>query len=196
MASDAARPAHLTERQQKYFAAIRASMKAETGRTFSEWVRIAKSCPETKHRARLDWFKTRHRLLTNRASVVLAEAFKSESPGWDDQDALVAALWKDPGARALYEKIDAAAIKQTGAIRTARKGYTAWARAFQFAAARPVRGGVRLGLAIDPETDKRFAPAKKAEGWSERLKASTVVSAPKDVDARLVALMTTAAENS
>ena len=191
-----AESANLTERQRKYFDSIKASMKAETGRTLAEWVKVAKSCPETRHRARLDWFKTKHGLLQNRASVVLAEAFKSEGAGWDDPDALIAVLWKDEAARAIYEKIDAAAMKLKGAMRTARKGYTAWSREFQFAAARPAKGGVRIGLAVDPKADKRLEPAKKSEGWSERLRAATVLAAPQDVDAGLARILKAAAENS
>lgn len=188
--------ANLTDRQRKYFESIKASMKAETGKTLADWVKIAKTCPETKHRGRLLWMKEKHGLLQNRASVILAAAFKSEEPGWGDPEALIAALWKDDAARAIYEKIDAAAMKSKGAIRTARKGYTAWSREFQFAAAKPVKGGVRLGLAVDSKVAKRFEPAKKAEGWSERLKASTVLAAAKDVDAGLVDLLKQAIRKS
>ncbi len=67
--------ANLTARQQKWFASVRASLEKETGRSLAEWVKIAQSCPETGHRARLKWFKDHHGLLHNRASHVLSEAF-------------------------------------------------------------------------------------------------------------------------
>lgn len=188
--------ANLSARQQQYFASIRDSMKRETGKTFEEWVKIAKKCPETKHRARLAWFKEKHGVLQNRASVIFDEAFKGEGPGWGDADALVAALWKDDAARAVYERIDAAAMKLDGAIRTARKGYTAYAREFQFAAARPYKGAVRIGLAVPPSTDKRLEASKPAEGWSERLKSSAMLEKPGDVDAGMKKLLKQAFEAS
>ena len=59
---------------------------------------------------------------------------------WRHPDALIDALWTDPGSRAIFEAVDALATTLPGAMRTARKGYTAWARTFQFAAARPAQG--------------------------------------------------------
>lgn len=189
----------LTERQQKWFATIRDGMKRETGRSLEEWVKVAKTCPETKHRARLAWFKEEHGLLMNRASIVLDAAFK-DAPGgglgWDKPDALIAALWTEPALKAIYEKIAAAALKLDGVTLGARKGYTAFSRAFQFAAARPVKGAVRIGLAIDPDTDERLQPAKSKEGWSERLKSSATLSKPGEMDPGLKRLIKAAWENS
>jgi len=188
--------ANLSARQQQYFASIRESMKRETGKTLEEWVKIAKKCPETKHRARLAWFKEKHGVLQNRASVIFGEAFKGEEPSWNDAGALVAALWKDEAARKVYERIDAAAMKLDGAVRTARKGYTAYAREFQFVAARPYKGAVRLGLAVPPSADRRLETAKPAEGWSERLKSSAMLEKPGDVDAGVKKLLKQAFEAS
>ena len=69
----------LTEQQKKWFASVRDSLERETGKSLTEWVAIAKTCPETKHRARLAWFKEHHGLLQNRASYVLGEAFPPEA---------------------------------------------------------------------------------------------------------------------
>ena len=161
--------ANLTERQRKWFDSVRQGLERETGRTISEWVAIARSCPETGHRARLRWFKETHGLLQNRASYVISEAFESQTP-WSEPHALVDSLWADPGARAIYQAVDTAALSLDGAIRTARKGYTAWARKVQFAAAKPVKGGVCLGLATPLASDARLEP-RGSQSWSERLGA-------------------------
>ena len=50
-------PANVTERQAKWFESVRASLETSTGKTLEEWVAIARTCPETGHRARLKWFK-------------------------------------------------------------------------------------------------------------------------------------------
>jgi hypothetical protein len=160
-----------------------------------EWVEIARECPEPGHRARLKWLKDAHGLLQNRASLVLDAAFPSQM-GWDDPQSLIGALWADPKCRETYEAIDAAAMAMMDTIRTARKGYTAWSRKVQFAAARPVKGGkVYLGLAVPPESAATL-DAPKSESWSERLTARTCLTAPAEVDATIRDLLEIAWENA
>src|SRR5579872_3284482 len=101
-------PRGLTERQQKWFASVRASLEQETGRTLEQWAEIARTCPETKHRARLQWLKAEHGLGQNRASVVLDAAFATDA-GWSEPDALRAALWTDPASRRVFETLEMAA---------------------------------------------------------------------------------------
>ena len=70
-----------------------------------------------------------------------------------------------------------------------RKTYTTWSRSFAFACARPVKGGsVRLGLAVEPGANARLQAAAK-EGWSERLKATLVLTAPGEVDTEVATLL-------
>jgi hypothetical protein len=179
---------NLTPRQQKYFESMRASLERDTGRSLAEWVTIAKGCPASGHRARLKWLKDNHGLLQNHGSHVLSEAFGS-GMSWMEPDKLLAALWVDPASRAIFETLDVAARKPNAVIQTARKGYTAWSREVQFAAARPVRGGeVMLGLATSPDLNPRLE-APRSESWSERLKARTLLSSPADVDSEIEALL-------
>lgn len=186
---------NLTERQQKWFASVKASLERDTGKSLDAWVEIARACPETAHRARLKWFKDHHGLGQNRASQVLSAAFPSPE-GWDEPEHLIAALWADAGARAIFEAVDAAARTPGEVLQTARKGFTAWSRKVQFAAARPVKGGtVVLGLAVAPDASARLAPAKN-EGWSERLRSRTELSSPAEVDAEIAALLRAAWDRS
>jgi hypothetical protein len=186
---------NLTDRQQKWFASVRASLERDTGRTLAEWVEIARGCPETGHRARLKWFKETHGLLQNRASQVLSEAFPSQM-NWSEPDALNEALWTDPGSRAIYHALDAAALALDGARRTVRKSYTAWSRKVQFAAARPLKTGhLMLGLAVTPDRSPALE-APKSESWSERLKSRLVVPSVESVDRSLEALLRLAWEGA
>src|SRR5436305_3388268 len=113
--------ANLTERQQKWFASVRAGLERDTGKSLAAWVEIARACPESGHRARLRWLKDEHGLMQNRASFVLSETFGS-SAAWTDPQALISALWSEPGCRAIFEAVDARAGGLDGAVRTARKG--------------------------------------------------------------------------
>ena len=185
---------NLTAQQKKWFASIREGLQRETGKSLAEWVEIAKTCPETRPRARLKWFKDTHGLLQNRASYVLSEAFPSE--GWDEPGALRDALWPDPAQRTILEAVETAALKLPKVVAGQRKGYSAWSNAYQFAALRPIKGGgAVLGLALTPEASPRLE-APKNEGWSERLKARMKLTSADDVTCEVVELLRRAWELS
>ena len=186
---------NLTDRQAKWFATIRDGLERDTGRTLDQWVVIARACPETKHRARLAWFKANHGLLQNRASIVLEAAFESQM-GWSEPADLIEALWTDPASRRIFEAVRAAATALPDTTETARKGYTAWSRKVQFAALKPLKGGAAmLGVAAPGDTDPRLEPAK-GDGWSERLKSRVRLSSPAEVDEGVVAALKAAWERA
>ncbi len=186
---------HLTEQQRKWFASVRGGLERDTGKSLEQWVEIAKTCPETKPRARLKWFKETHGLLQNRASYVLGEAFPVVA-SWSEPEAFREALWIDPASHAIFEAVEAAVLTLPQVIVGQRKGYSAWARRYQFIAVRPIRGGkARLGLALTPDIDTRLTSPKN-EGWSERLKSTFPLERPNDVDASVAALMKAAWEAS
>ncbi len=179
---------HLTERQQKWFASVRAGLERDTGKTMAEWVAIAGACPETAHRARLKWFKEVHGLAQNRASQVLSEAFET-GMGWDQPDALVAALWADPAARAIFEAVRETVTALPEVVMGARKTYTAFSRKVQFCALKPVKAGASLGLAVPAEASPRLTPRGKSENWSDRLAANLLLKAPAEVDGEVENLL-------
>jgi hypothetical protein len=190
MASDATDGmGHLTERQKQWFASVREGLARDTGKSLEDWVAIARTCPETKPRARLGWLKDHHGLGQNRATYVLSVAFPAERPTWDNADAARAALWTDPASLAILEALEAAVAGFDGLVIGQRKTYSAWSRAFQFAAAKPVKGGAAvLGLAVTPDASPRLLEPKN-ESWSERLKAKLLLASPADVDDEVRALL-------
>jgi len=187
---------HLTERQKKWFASVQASLERNTGKSLDQWVEIVRrDCPETKPRARTRWLKDIHGLGVNRAAQILSAAFP-EGPGWDDADALRAAVWADPASAAILTALEAAVADLDGLVTGQRKTFTAWSREFQFAAAKPVKGGTALlGLAVTPDASARLS-APKNESWSERLKAKIALASPAEVDDELKALLKAAWERS
>jgi len=197
MASDETdRPEHLTERQKTWFASVRQGLERDTGKTLDEWVAIARACPETKPRARTAWFKARHGLGQNRASYVLSLAFPSERPTWDKPHEARAVLWTAPDSVAILEALETAVAGFDGLVVGQRKTYSAWSREFQFAAAKPVKGGKAvLGLAVAPDASPRLLEPKN-ESWSERLQAKLPLASPSDVDDEVRALLKAAFERS
>jgi hypothetical protein len=187
---------HLTEQQRKWFASVRESLECDTGRTLKQWVAIAKTCPFDKQRARERWLKENYGIGINRASLIFSEAFPGErAMSWDQPEKLLAKLWTDPAQRAIYGAIAARAMKLDGAISGPRNTFSNFSRTYQFAAARPTKTGVRLGLAVEPSASPRLAAPKK-EGWSERLKAVTVLTKANEVDAEIGRLLKAAWERS
>ena len=188
---------NMSEWQRKWFATGLANFEKRTGKSIEEWVKIAKACPETGHRARLKWFKDTHGLLQNSASMVLTRAFPAEEGmSWSEPDKLRAALWTDPASTAIFEAVERAVKALPDISNGQRKGYSAWSRKVQFVAVRPrPKGTARLGLAVDPSTSPRLVPAKN-ESWSERLKAAVDLASPADVDAEIEGLLKQAWERS
>ncbi len=187
---------NLTERQAKWFGTVKANMEAKTGKSLAEWVKIAKKCPHDKPRARQAWLKEHHGLGINHASFVLSEAFPPDGPGWDDADALRAALWSDPASLKILVALEKATKGVGEILQGQRKGYTAFSKAVQFAAIRPLKGGrALLGLKLDPKTSKRLTASVRKESWSERLSSVVELDSAKDVDAEIKALIAKAFEN-
>lgn len=187
--------ARLTERQKKWFASVREGLERDTGKTLEEWAKLARACPETKPSARVRWMKEKYGLGVNRIATILDAAFPN-SIGWDDPETMLKQLWKDPGHRAIYDRVEAAAKVLKGTVGGARKSFSAFSKDFQYAAARPYKGTVRLGLAVPSSADARLEAAKPNEGWSERLKSVLTLTEPGDVDAGLKKLLKQAWENS
>ncbi len=180
-------PTGLTERQEKWFAAVRAGLERDTGKSLEDWVAIGRACPETKPRARTTWMKTHHGLGLNRATYVFSVAFP-EQDRWSAPDDLRAKLWRDPAQSAILAAIEQAVADLDGLVVGQRTGYTAFSRKTQFAALRPIKGGAALGLAMPADAAPGLSPAAK-DGWSERLTARLVLASPAEVTDGIKALL-------
>jgi hypothetical protein len=187
--------ANLTERQQKWFASVQASLERDTGKTLAEWVEIVRrDCPETTTGKQSAWLKANYGIGVNRAAQIL-DALNPAGRG-DDPETLRTALWKDAQSTAILHALEALIAQIPDVVPTQRKGYSAWSRKIQFAALKPVRGGqASLGLALPPETDPRLEPCGK-ESWSERLKSKITLTSPDMIDANLLDLLRQAADKS
>jgi hypothetical protein len=189
------KPTGLSPRQEKWFASVKASLERDTGKTLEDWVAIARQCPETKPRARVQWLKDLHGLGQNRAMQVLSAAFPT-GLGWDEPEKLRAALWTDPASAAILQAVERLASALPDLVVGQRKTFTAFSREFQFAALKPAKGGrATLGLAVAPEADPRLEPPKN-EGWSERLKSKLTLAGPADADDTLASLLRASWETS
>jgi len=191
------RDSPLTERQEKWFKSVEDGLARDTGRTLDQWVKLAAGAPQDGgRRAQEKWLKDTYGIGVNRAAAILSRAFP-DGPSWDDPDALLAQLWTDRAARAIYDAVAQKVEKLPDVTIGPRKSFVAFSHRVQFGAMQPVKGGAaRLALALDPSESKRFEPRKKSESFSDRLKAVIVLTAPADVDAEIVRLLKAAHEVS
>ncbi|WP_312813779.1 DUF4287 domain-containing protein [Brevundimonas sp.] len=186
----------LTERQRKWFASVRESLAAKTGKSLEEWVAVMAACPEIATRTRLKWLKNTHGVGQNYGAMILDAAFPENALGWDDPQALREALWRDAGSLAVLEAIEAMAAKVPDVTSAQRKNYTSFSRKVQFAAMRPLKsGGVVLGLKLDPAVSSRLSQAVRKESWSERLVAVVELADASAVDDEIGRLFAQAADN-
>lgn len=179
----------LTERQQKWFASVEASLERDTGKTIAEWVKIARACPETAPRKRTQWFREKYGLGVNRIAHIVSVAFPS-GPGWDEPDALLDQLWKEKEGRAIYEAVVKLVRKEfPDAVIGPRKTFVSFSKKIQFAGIVPLRGGkAELGLPLPLSASKRLSPMK-SRPWAEKHTAILVLTSPKDIDAEAKRLL-------
>ena len=185
----------LTERQKKWFATVQANLEKKTGKPLADWVAIMKTCPETAPRAQAAWLKAEHGVGQNHAAQILDACRPADGPGWDEPEALRAALWKDPASLAILEAVERVAAGVEGIISGQRKGYTSFSRSVQFAAMRPLKGGrALLGLKLAADASPRLSLSARRESWSERLTGTVELDAADQVDAEISRLLAQAAE--
>lgn len=119
--------------------------------------------------------------------MVLSELSNSQMT-WSQSTEFLDSICSVPAARRIYEALDAVVLEFAATIRTPRKGYTAWARSFQFAAAKPTKGGVNLGLAVGIELDSGLL-ARGNASWSQRLQSRLLLPFGAKADQRLAKLL-------
>ena len=152
--------------------------------------------PETAPRAQAAWLKAEQGVGQNHAAQILDACRPADGPGWDEPEALRAALWKDAASLAILEMVERIAGGVEGVISGQRKGYTSFSRSVQFAAMRPLKGGrALLGLKLSPEVSPRLSPLARRESWSERLTATVELDAADQVDAEISRLFAQADDN-
>jgi hypothetical protein len=183
----------LTERQQKWFASVEASLERDTGKPLKEWVKIVKAkCPETTPGKRTQWLREKYGLGVNRIAHILHAAYPPAGPSWDDPGAMLDQLWKEPEGRKIYEAVAKLVRKECpDVIVGPRKTFVSFARKIQFAGILPGAkgsGSAELGLPLPQSESKRLTPMKRRP-WAEKHSAILVLNSPKDVDAEVKRLL-------
>lgn len=182
-----------TERMDQYGHAMENSMVAATGKTLQQWVEIAKSCPETAYRKRLDWFKNSHGIMQNRAIMIFSALDGKSMVDWDQPEQLFDNLF------AKYQQLLPLAHELLGwvskelpsATLSPRKAYLGIHNRYQFAVLAPNKAGLQLGVHVPKgaQPSELLTPLSKPLGGGDRIKHAVLITTPADISPAIKQLL-------
>jgi hypothetical protein len=146
----------LTEQQRRWRESVRGSLEASTGRSLESWKQLMRENPEHAPRARQRWAKETYGLGQNYYMLVMHEMEREAGADPRDPEALSARLWRDDAAAEVFRAVTAAISELPDVVLGQRKTFSSFSRRYAFAAARPTKPGVRLGLALETSADPRL----------------------------------------
>jgi hypothetical protein len=162
----------------------------DTGRTYDDWVRVARADGPGSRKELVDWLRTEHGHAKMNASWIAGSAL-SEDTGYEEPEPLVDALYSGPRAalRPVHERaVDAVLALGDDVVVTACKTMVPVYRKHVFAELRPADGAVELHLALGAAApagaSARLSPATGRQP-GERLTHRVLLRSARDVDREL-----------
>jgi len=177
----------------------REKLRAATGRTFDEWVALArKKGPKTQRECRA-WLQKEHGHKMREAWWIATTAVADDDqPNYASPESLVDALYAGPKAalRPVHEKVvDAALACGADVIATSCKTMVPLYRKHVFAELKPVNDSVEVGLSLgDVPAKGRLLPSDGRQP-GDRLTHRVLLAKESDVDAEFKRWLATAYEN-
>ena len=163
-------------------------LRTATGKSFDEWVALARKQGPKTQRACLQWLTAEQGLGSRNAWWIASVATSAGGPDYQDPEALVDALYCGAKAplRALHEMVvDAALAQGADVIATSCKTMVPIYRKHVFVEMRPVDGAVEVAMALgDVPTKGRLLPPDGRQP-GDRLTHRVMIRAAGDVDAQL-----------
>jgi hypothetical protein len=166
--------------------AIRRNLPERTGRTFDEWVALAKQAGLAGRKETVAWLKSEHQLGMVTATFIAAEAEgKSIEATYSDEGALLDGMYSGDRAalRPIYDQLAATARKLGQDVElTVCKTYVGIRRARQFAMLKPTtKTRVDLALAL-PNVKPAGRLAKAGSIGNDRMTHRIQITTGKEID--------------
>jgi predicted transport protein len=165
--------------------AIARNLPEKTGKTFDQWVAIARKAGLANRKERVAWLKSEHQLGSVTAMFIAAEAEgRSIVAEYSDEGALLDAMYAGDRAalRPLYDELANAAKKLGRDVDlTVCKTYVGIRRRKQFAMVKPWKSRVDLGLVLKGVKAAGHLGVAGPIG-SERMTHRVQISANKEID--------------
>ena len=164
------------------------NLEANTGKSLAEWIKIALSSGEEKHRPMLNFLKDNHGLTYGFANLVAMKARKADAGSVENQDDLITEQYaKKPELKPIYDSL----MKQIQAFGkdveiAPKKAYVSLRHKKQFGIIQPstkTRLDVGINLKGTEPTDRLEASGSFNAMVSHRVRVTDI----KQVDDELVA---------
>lgn len=172
------------------------NLEASSGRSFADWIALAKGSGQAKHGQMVAWLKAEQGLTHGYANLVAHKAMASDA-GSQGSDDLMAAMFEGPKAamRPAYDKV-AGIVEGLGGVEFApKKGYVSFRRSKQLGLAQPsTKDRLDLGLilkGVEPE-----GRLEKAGSWNAMVTHRVRIGSADEVDAEVEAWIRQAWEAS
>lgn len=173
-------------------------MKQDTGKSFEQWVKLAKRDGPDKQMQLTCWLKAEHGLKRYQAQFVATEVVKpGELFKYERPDELLDQLYSGKKAhlRGTYEAVRKAALDLGGVEEVVCKTYTSYRNRAQFAVAAPkTQKYLDLELAMPPGT-KAGERLEAYSGMNEKYTHRIRLESAKDVDKEVVDALGRAAKH-
>ena len=170
------------DRIEQYITSQVARLEKATGKSIAQWIRIARKCPPGTVPERLRWFRLHHGLGPARAALVLGRAFGVA--------ALAEPAPADPLARLFTEKFKTQRAAFDAVLRFVKrlgpgtvkpgKGYVSLYRLKHYAALKPGRTGLVVGLALAKYPRDAGLVEVKRFGGNPRIRRALVLAKARD----------------
>jgi hypothetical protein len=177
-------------------AVVKANMLKKTGKTFEQWVKLARAKGPSTPKECYAWLKKKHGVPHLSAQLIADKASgQGVYDAYEDPDALVDAMYAGPMAslRPIYERMLKLARKLgKDVVITPCKSYVGFRRKRQFAIVKP-RTPTRVDLGFTLANVKprgRLEALRKTS--SDRISHVIKVESPKDIDAEVKGWLTKA----
>lgn len=162
-----------------------ANLETSSGRSFGDWIALAKGSGQAKHGQLVAWLKGKQGLTHGYANLVAHKALASDagSQGGDD---LMAAMFAGPKAamKPAYDKA-ASFVEGLGGVEFApKKGYVSLRRSKQFGLLQPsTKDRLDIGLAL-----KGVEPSGRLEAagsWNAMVSHRVRIGSAEEIDAEV-----------
>jgi hypothetical protein len=170
-------------------ATVKANMLEKTGKTFEDWVKIAKAKGPATSRECYAWLKKEHGVPHLSAEIIADKASGAcLLEAYDNPDALVEAMYSGPKAslRPIHDELVKLARKLgKDVVVTPCKTYVSLRRKKQFAIVKPTtRTRVDLGFTLsNVKPDGRLEAVRRAAG--DRISHAIKIASKKEIDAEV-----------
>lgn len=164
------------------------NLKAKTGKSLNDWVKIANSAGLAKHAEIVKFLKEKHGLGHGYANLVTHEALGAAMSKPAEGDDLVAAMFAadKAGLKPIYDKLLAAIQKLGPDVEVSpKKTYVSLRRKKQFALIQPTTK-TRLDVGIQLKGEKPTARLEASGSFNAMVSHRVRVEKAADVDAELL----------